>query len=453
MLILFYSFCLLYFYVNAKECYDDGNEFCIDQNDILSVDLLPGSFLFADQFRYDNISKSKNKIFDGTFDKALNEMDYHRFGRKEIKYHLLDRKRMNEYLCHGYVAEEIVKEVSTPRVKRKHDSIPSKPIIKDFLPTENVTIHDKMLWDEGSSKYKNWLQRTTTLDDIYRHYSPRKVLTKKQGVDYDRDIAEFDGEVTGYAMQAPLPSGKIGVYEPPNENEDHVGAATGHNYHHYGYGGHGENYGHHGEIFPAIHEEHYYHVPYHPEHHEYEEEHHKPVYHSKEKGHELSLKDFFEIALTALAFLAFGLFVIHLLMNATQNMTTVPTPTTSIRTNMDGIRLKRNIGGLSMSYPSNQELNELSYHVLRSVEAAMVADRDSANCLRRILCEDNQYSKDTNDGMSWITGRVTRNSPWSAMLESVKASILGLGGVDCALLYPNCDLRKERIKRRRRRRK
>lgn len=61
--------------------------------------------------------------------------------------------------------------------------------------------------------------RTTTLDDVYRHYSPRKAFKKKQGVKYDHDIEEFDGEVTGFAMQAPLPSGKIGVYEPQKGNE------------------------------------------------------------------------------------------------------------------------------------------------------------------------------------------------------------------------------------------
>lgn len=72
---------------------------------------------------------------------------------------LIDRKRMNEYLCHGYMAEEIVKEVSLPRVKRKPNSAPSKPIMPDSLGNDNVTIHEKMLWDEGSSKYKNWLQR------------------------------------------------------------------------------------------------------------------------------------------------------------------------------------------------------------------------------------------------------------------------------------------------------
>jgi len=64
---------------------------------------------------------------------------------------------MNEYLCHGYMAEEIFKEVSTPRVKRRPESLPTDK--HDFLGGDNVTIHDKLLADEGSSKYKNWLQR------------------------------------------------------------------------------------------------------------------------------------------------------------------------------------------------------------------------------------------------------------------------------------------------------
>lgn len=64
---------------------------------------------------------------------------------------------MNEYLCHGYMAEEIFKEVSTPRVKRRPES--SSTDKHDFLSGDNVTIHDKLLADEGSSKYKNWLQR------------------------------------------------------------------------------------------------------------------------------------------------------------------------------------------------------------------------------------------------------------------------------------------------------
>ncbi|XP_011698982.1 PREDICTED: uncharacterized protein LOC105456550 isoform X2 [Wasmannia auropunctata] len=383
--------------VSAQECFDDGNEFCINQNDILSADLLPGSFLFSDQYKNPNVPKLViNETVDGSFDTALNEMEFH-------------RKRMNEYLCHGYMAEEIFKEVTTPRVKRHPETSPTNDLHHNFLSDDNVTIHDKLLADEGSSKYKNWLQRTTTLNDVYRHYAPHKKIRKKQDVVQHDDIEEFDGEVTGYAMQAPLPSnGKVGVYEPSHEE--------------------------------------YYYPPHHQDHHEEE---HKPSY-SKGKGHDLSIKDFFEIALTALAFLAFGLFIIQLLLNCTDNS--------------GSRRIRRHAISLSSSIISKEDLNELSYRVLRSIEAAMVAEADSGNCLRRTLCEDNQYSKETKDdrriwipvwslGMSWLSGRMLHKTPWSAMLDSVKASVLGLGGIDCASLYPECDLEGERIKRRRRKRR
>lgn len=97
---------------------------------------------------------------------------------------------------------------------------------------------------------------------------------------------------------------------------DHMlSSSTGHFFYGhpaYGHGGGGGgHYLHHTETYPAIHEEHYY-APVYQDH---EEEYHKQNY--KGKGSDLSIKDFFEIALTALAFLSFGVFIIHLLMNAT----------------------------------------------------------------------------------------------------------------------------------------
>jgi len=91
-----------------------------------------------------------------------------------------------------------------------------------------------------------------------------------------------------------------------------LSSSTGHHSSHYGPSfsyRYGDHYGVHHDLFPSVHEEYYY------PHQDHEEEYHKPSY-SKEKGNELSIKDFFEIALTALAFLAFGLFIIQLLMNA-----------------------------------------------------------------------------------------------------------------------------------------
>lgn len=90
-------------------------------------------------------------------------------------------------------------------------------------------------------------------------------------------------------------------------------SSTGHHSFHYGslFGHHhGDHYGHHADFFPFAHEEYYY-APHHQNH-----EDHKSSY-SKGKSSDLSLKEFFEIALTALAFLSFGLFIIQLICNAT----------------------------------------------------------------------------------------------------------------------------------------
>lgn len=66
-------------------------------------------------------------------------------------------------------------------------------------------------------------------------------------------------------------------------------------------------------------------------------------------------------------------------------------------------RAKRHAIPIPLSSVNNEDLNDLSYRVLRTIEAAIIAETDSGNCLRRILCEDNRYSKGTNDGRRiWI---------------------------------------------------
>ncbi|XP_043275937.1 uncharacterized protein [Venturia canescens] len=460
------------------ECYYDGNDFCVSRDDIMSMDLMPGSILLMDtKTKKNNNSNDKfdNLTVDGTMDSALDEMDFH-------------RKRMNEYLCHGFMAEEIFREMRTNRVKRGPDIRKSHPnSLPDFFDEpnpedsdnddyndignsnagDNVTIQHKLLSDEGSSKYKDWLQRTTTLDDVYRHYAPSKKMRKKVSSRYPQrgtsvlqahNIEEFDGEVTGYAMPAPISPDKT-YYDAPDEHLSP--SSTGHSYQ---YSGHEHyppsNHHHHQpEIVPIIHEEHYYEQPS----HHYDDEYwHRPSYHGKEKSHELTIRDFFEIALTALAFLAFGLFIIQLLMNITQNPNT--TTAAPIVADADGTRFKRDAQFYGYMNYGNEDLNELSYRVLKSIEAAMVAERDSGRCLRWSLCNDNRHSRKSTGprkiwlpvwslGMSWVSGRILNTRAWPTMLESIKASVLGLGGADCSSLYPNCDLASERIKRRRRRRK
>lgn len=71
------------------------------------------------------------------------------------------RKKMNEFLLHEYMAEEILKGMyfsHSTRVKRKNDA-ESANSLNDFLEAPNVTAYDKLRADEGSKYYKQWLNR------------------------------------------------------------------------------------------------------------------------------------------------------------------------------------------------------------------------------------------------------------------------------------------------------
>lgn len=49
------------------------------------------------------------------------------------------------------------------------------------------------------------------------------------------------------------------------------------------------------------------------------------------------------------------------------------------------------------------QINDISRRVLRSIEAALIAEKDHGKCLHQVLCENNKYAKERNDGQKiWI---------------------------------------------------
>ncbi|KAJ3664671.1 hypothetical protein Zmor_000222 [Zophobas morio] len=630
----------------------------IDVDDILAEDFMPGTILMLENPKTENLNDSvgvSSQEGDGSFMTAMETMGFH-------------RSMMNEYLCRSYIAEEIIHDMTLSRIKRRMGV--GAPGIQMRTSKDQESVKNQLLADEGSSNYKDWLSKSTTLEDIYRHYDNVNNRvdeeTDKEG-DFNED---YDAQIAGYSYQQQqqqqqqqqhhqrgpqqMTPAKLG-HGGGDGGMYFSGGGGGYPYSHGSpHGGGGYSYsdmavhGGHPEPEHVIQEQPKYHIIH-------EESH-------SEKEHDLS--DLFEIALTALAYLSFGMFIIHVIMciSMASNPTTtatammMPMSMSPTSTGMTGGGMTGTGGGTStgggtmpgtgtgggdtmpgtgtggetmpdtgdggtgdgggttstgdgggatgdggtgdgggttgtgdggdggtgdgggatgtgdgggatgtgdggdggtgdgggatgtgdggdggtgdggdtggggdadgestgggstgtatgtatgtgsgtsptgtatgtgdggdgtggtgptstardtikfryrrdiptITNPHNQALNELARRILASIEAAFIANEDDGNCLRQTLCENNKYSRSVEGnnkilipvwslGMSWISGRLTKNvNPATSMLDSLKASILGLGKAHCDVVYQNCDLRLQKQERRRRRKR
>lgn len=158
--------------------------------------------------------------------------------------------------------------------------------------------------------------RSTTLEDIYRHYE------NSQGKERDDDEGEneeYDPHVTGYGYQQSqngMSPSKLGhsatgagfPYQGFPSGGMHSGGGGGT----YGYpmGPGGSGYGN-GGSYPNTHGEHIVVEDY--GNHGGGGHDHSPKYHGGSKDKD-KLADLFDIALTALAYLSFGMFIIQVIM-------------------------------------------------------------------------------------------------------------------------------------------
>ncbi|XP_037027671.1 uncharacterized protein LOC119068245 [Bradysia coprophila] len=433
----------------------------IDLNDILSEKLMPASLFFMEtnlpeqkfqsEFRtLDNDTGTFESSYDGTFNNAYSTMGFH-------------RKMMKEYLCSNFLAEQILSEVAPTHFQSRlgfaatttSNSTESDRKVSRSIKTSDI--QDSMRYDQGSTGYKDWLTKTATMDDIYRHImmapTPSNnslisstLLTNKLARRQDKnDENEYEeGDVTGYAMQHPgvmLQNSNDGMPSHMNPMLDNLHNHHTHSVNHVA--GNKIGYEHYGDA-------------------------------GYDKGSkEMGLKDLFDIALTTLAFLSFGMFILQVLMCITMTK-----PDTGMMmmpmTDMGGgggeepaellidasteevRRKRRSAEPIAMLY-----MNELSRKILLSIDAVQIADQDNGKCLWNAICENNKYSRELKDnqrlwipvwglGLSWLSSKVTPKKSYTSILESLKAAAFGLGNADCLKLFP-CDVhlqRKLKIKRR-----
>lgn len=203
---------VLFLVMVSVQCYLDSS-FGLDVNDILDENLMPGNLLFLDG-PYSNQTLIKMDGQDrpgdhGSILTAISTMGFH-------------RKMINEYMCTNFMAEQILSE-SPPKnytklSRRVGISFPKTvdlpTLINNELPFSKPDIKENMLFDPGSTGYKNWLAKTTTLEDIYKHYSVNKPKVNQSQAGSrrlkDGEIHRFDmdddyeGDVNGYMIHKPL---------------------------------------------------------------------------------------------------------------------------------------------------------------------------------------------------------------------------------------------------------
>lgn len=138
-------------------------DFTLDINDILNENLMPASLMLIeerDHNEWKNLSSqklddefqciTKGKIKDdGSFPTALHSMVYH-------------RKMINEFLCSKFVAEKILENIQPKQTFKRRMGVMDSPDElekNNSLLLDDGVVRERMLFDEGSYQYKNWLAK------------------------------------------------------------------------------------------------------------------------------------------------------------------------------------------------------------------------------------------------------------------------------------------------------
>ncbi|XP_058063357.1 uncharacterized protein LOC131213347 [Anopheles bellator] len=431
----------------------------VDVEGILSEHLMPVSYLMLDgdpqaagevEGRMESDSAANgtelDPVLDASYSRALWTMRFH-------------RNMINLYRCNGYLAKRILAEAypvgksSTAQLSKRMSSAHSNGnATLAAMMTDN-----SMLYDQGSAGYREWLTKTATLDDINQNYLSAAANPEAIGHGYQQRVAhgttrvgevagagpgepeqelEFDeGVITGYAVQpAPVASNPYYPVLPdhPYRRELLQGeAASG-----YGRGDRGDYYyaGH----PPAL------------------ELDHKSL---RKPAGSVGLKDLFDIALTTLAFLSFGMFILQVIMCITMTkpetgMMILPTQV-PVEVDVDEGEVRHRaarhlVPGQGLSSAAGvHELNRIAAQALDSVDVMRTGDQ----CLERSLCSVNRFARTVKTiKFYWIPvwslavcwkagdGQLTafpseRPASSNVIMSCLIATLAGLGNDNCRKLY------------------
>lgn len=138
-------------------------EFVLDVNDILSESFMPMSLVMQEggesdfknssslEDEFQCVTKERISGEDGTLSNAFSSMGFH-------------RKMINNFLCSKFIAEKILFDDIQPSGMKRRLGLAKAPPETEFMTNNSLSFGGggkkaRMLFDEGSFEYKNWLAK------------------------------------------------------------------------------------------------------------------------------------------------------------------------------------------------------------------------------------------------------------------------------------------------------
>lgn len=157
---------LLPLLLSSRVVFPKMQDFTLNFDDILNENLMPAALMLIEEkesVAWRNLSSEK---LDNEFECVTRERIKEDGGLSvesalhSMRFH---RKMINEFLCSKFVAEKILEDIQPTQMKRRLGLAVTSASEIESVQNNSLSAHDtvskRMLFDEGSYQYKNWLAK------------------------------------------------------------------------------------------------------------------------------------------------------------------------------------------------------------------------------------------------------------------------------------------------------